>query len=93
MSLLTPTEAATRIRVCEKTLRSLRKQGLIRYVEVSSRKIFYRPEDCDAYLADCIRLDIPDIPTHRKSTRRPRRDSNVVSFTARRQERQQARGR
>jgi hypothetical protein len=51
------------MRVCEKTLRSLRKQGLIRYVEVSPRKIFYRPEDCDAYLATCVRLDIPDIPT------------------------------
>lgn len=92
-SLLTPIQAAARIRVCEKTLRSLRRQGLLRYVEVSPRKIFYRPEDCDEYLASCVRLDVPEAPTHRKSTRRHHTNSNVVSFSARRQERQAARGR
>lgn len=92
--LLTHDEAAARIRVCSKTLRSLRRQGLIRYVAVSARKIFYRPEDCDAYLESCARFDVPQAPTQRRGAgRRLRAEANVVSFTARRQERIAARGR
>lgn len=85
--LLTHDQAAARLRVCAKTLRQLRQQGLIRYVAVSARKIFYRPEDCDAYLASCERVDVPQAPTRRRSSSRLRSGANVVSFTARRQDR------
>lgn len=90
--LLTPDEAAARVRVCTKTLRQLRQQGLIRYVQVSPRKIFYRPEDCDAYLENCSTFAVPSMPTKRRR-HRLRNEQNVVSFTARRQERLAARGR
>jgi hypothetical protein len=92
-ALLTHDEAAARIRVCAKTLRRIRQKGLIRYVAVTERKIFYRPEDCDAYLASCERVAVPIEPTKRRGpSRRLRNEQNVVSFTARRQERLAARG-
>lgn len=90
VQLLTPEEAAARLRVCDKTLRALRQQGLIRYVAISKRKIFYRPEDCDAYLEACCRVEVPAMPTKR---RRLRRAGNVVSFMDRRQNRIAAEGR
>jgi hypothetical protein len=90
--LLTPDEAAAHLRVCVKTLRQLRQAGLIRYVAVTPRKIFYRPEDCDAYLESCAKVETSS-PTHRRRAQRLRADTNVVSFSARRQERQAARGR
>lgn len=94
VELLTHEEAAARIRVCTKTLRQIRQQGLIRYVAVSARKIFYRPEDCDAYLESQARFDVPSGPTKRRGAgKRLRSEANVVSFTARRQERLAARGR
>lgn len=89
--LLTHDEAAARMRVCGKTLRVIRQQGLIPYVAVTARKIFYRPEDCDAYLDSCVTTAVPIEPTRRKSTKGRKRDSNVVSFTARRRERMGAR--
>jgi hypothetical protein len=92
--LLTPDQAAARLRVCTKTLRQLRQQGLIRHVAVSKRKIFYRPEDCDAYLESCVTVAVPQEPTRlRGPGRRLRVEQNVVSFTARRNERLAARGR
>jgi excisionase family DNA binding protein len=91
-SLLTHDQAAVRIGVCAKTLRQLRKQGLIRYVAVTGRKILYRPEDCDAFLESRVTVDVPSKPTHRRG-RRLRSEQNVISFTARRQERMAARGR
>ena len=92
-ALLTHDQAAARIGVCAKTLRQFRKQGLIRYVAVTERKIFYRPEDCDAFLESRVKVDIPAQPTLRRRGRQLRQDANVVSFSARRQERLAARGR
>lgn len=92
--LLTHDEAAARLRVCTKTLRQLRQQGLVRYVQVSPRKIFYRPEDCDAYLESCAQFAPAHAPSQRRGKgRRLRTEQNVVSFSARRQERLAARGR
>jgi hypothetical protein len=94
--LLTHDQAAQRIGVCAKTLRQIRKQGLIRYVAVTQRLIKYRPEDCDAFVESRVKLDVPAEPTHQHRPRRGKRLSagpNVVSFTARRQERLAARGR
>jgi predicted site-specific integrase-resolvase len=91
-ALLTHEQAAERIGVCAKTLRQFRKQGLIRYVAVTHRKIFYRPEDCDAFLESRITLDVPKLPTERRR-RQLRQSQNVISFSARRQERMAAQGR
>lgn len=91
-ALLTHDEAAARLRVCPKTLRSIRQRGLIRYVAVTPRKILYRAEDCDAYLESCLTSEVHR-PTERRKPRNLRGQANVVSFTARRQERLAARGR
>jgi hypothetical protein len=93
MSLLTHDEAAARIGVCAKTLRQLRKQGAIRYVAVTARLIKYRPEDCDAFLESRVTVDVPAEPTHRRRGKRLRSAGNVVSFSARREQRIAARGR
>jgi excisionase family DNA binding protein len=92
-ALLTHDQAAARIGVCAKTLRQLRKQGMIRYVAVTGRKIFYRPEDCDAFLESRVTVDVPAEPTHRRRGKRLRNGGNVVSFMDRRRERQAAGGR
>lgn len=86
--LLTHDEAAAYLRVCPKTLRSLRQRGLIRYVAVTARKIFYRPEDCDAYLASCVRMDEqrPE-PRVRGRSIGKRRSGNIVPFSARQENR------
>jgi hypothetical protein len=88
-TLLTAEEAAARIRISTKTLRQLRRRGLIRYVAITARKICYRPEDCAAYIASKVRLDDPSpIPSPRPRGRtRPDKAGNVVSFTAQRQAR------
>jgi hypothetical protein len=88
--LLTPEEAAARLRICAKTLRSIRQRGLIRYVAITKRKIFYRPEDCDAYLASCVKAEVSQAPPARPKGRRSSKlvhSANVVSFSDRRRER------
>lgn len=87
--LLTPEEAAERLRISTKTLRQFRQQGLIRYVAISERKILYRPEDCQAFAESRLKTDEPVTPPRLQPRRRPgrRNDANVVSFTARRRER------
>lgn len=86
--LLTPAEAAARLRICTKTLRRLRQDGRISYVAVSQRKILYRPGDCDAFVRAAVTSATPVRATHRLNQERSRSASAVVSFTARRQERQ-----
>jgi predicted site-specific integrase-resolvase len=63
--LLTNDQAAKRIGVCSKTLRSLRQQGLIPYVAVTQRKKLYRIEDLDAYLASQVKREVYR-PTERR---------------------------
>lgn len=79
---LTSKQAADRICVGERTLRDLRKRGLIRYVAVTERKIMYRPEDCDEYLASRLRRD-ESCPKHQKPPRRTKGRQyrgNVIPF-------------
>lgn len=54
--LLTEREAARRLMISPRTLHDLRKAGRIRYVQITARKICYRPEDCDEYVASCLRI-------------------------------------
>lgn len=91
--LLTHDEAAAHIHVCAKTLRSLRQQGFIPYVAVTSRKKLYRVEDLDAYLLEHRRTDVYAPTAHRRPPKRLRNAPNVVSFMDRRRERLAARGR
>lgn len=87
--LLTHDQAAARLKVCAKTLRRLRTEGLIPYVAVTARKIFYRPEDCDAYLASCVRRETPaPRPRGRIRSVGKRRDGNIVPFSLRQEARQ-----
>jgi predicted site-specific integrase-resolvase len=90
--LLTHDQAAERIGVCAKTLRQFRKQGLIRYIAVTRRKISYRAEDVEAFIESRATVDVPNLPTERRR-RQLRQPPNVISFTARRQERMAAQGR
>ena len=55
--LLTEEEAATFLRMSPRTLRDLRRARAIRYVALSARKIAYRVEDCEEYIASRVRLD------------------------------------
>ncbi|WP_145073425.1 helix-turn-helix domain-containing protein [Sphingobium wenxiniae] len=91
--LLTPEEAAQRLHVSDKTLRRLRQQGHIRYVAITQRKIRYRPEDCDAYVASRVREDHQCPSTSRKNQRSTSTTSNIVvaDFTARRARKRNAR--
>jgi hypothetical protein len=91
LELLTHDEAAAHLHVCPKTLRSLRQRGLISYVAVTKRKILYRPEDLDAYLASRVTTEVYQ-PTERRRGKRLRNAPNVVSFMAGRRDRIAARG-
>lgn len=94
--LLTEEQAAERLLMHPRTLRKLRQAGEIRYVNTVGRKIAYRPEDCEAFVQQQSRIQSPpDLPRLKGRGRaRPRRPDggNVLSFTARRQARQEARG-
>ncbi|WP_083937517.1 helix-turn-helix domain-containing protein [Sphingomonas sp. PR090111-T3T-6A] len=86
MELLTPQQAAKRLHVCTKTLRQLRREGSIRYVAITDRKIRYRPEDCDEFVASRARK-APECPSTSRKTRRISTSTSsgkVVAFTARR---------
>lgn len=93
VSHLTHDQAAAHIQVCAKTLRSLRQQGLIPYVAVTKRKKLYRVEDLDAYLASRVTTEVYQPTERRGPSKRLRNAPNVISFTARRRERQAAGGR
>ncbi len=67
--LLTEDQAAERLLISPRTLHSLRKSGLIRYVQITARKILYRPEDCDEYVAACLRVE----PQRRDASPQPKR--------------------
>ena len=94
--LLTEEQAAERLLMHPRTLRKLRQAGRIRYVQTTARKIAYRPEDCAAFVEEQTRQETPIefIRANAKGRTRPRRQQggNVLSFTARRQARQEGLG-
>jgi excisionase family DNA binding protein len=82
--LLTPEEAAKRLHVSTKLLRRLRRQGDIRYVAITDRKIRFRPEDCEDYLESRVRqVQVPHL-SQQPGRRRAKGSGVVVPFTARR---------
>lgn len=78
--LLTSTEAAKLLRVSERTLRDLRKHGLIRYVAVTDRKIMYRPQDCEAFIESRTRQAEARPQATRGVAARPR-SGRIVPFS------------
>jgi hypothetical protein len=83
-SLLTEAEAAQELSISPRTLRALRKKGVIRYVALSARTIRYRPEDCEEYIAASVRVESP--PASGRTQRRAMGGGltgNVVRFSQR----------
>ncbi|KQM37987.1 helix-turn-helix domain-containing protein [Sphingomonas sp. Leaf10] len=80
--LLAPQEAAERLLISERTLRDLKRKGLIRYVAVSARRIAYRPDDLDEYVESQVKQEAGPQPTTppRKQVRRP---SDIIPFSKR----------
>ncbi|PXA99936.1 hypothetical protein DMC47_00780 [Nostoc sp. 3335mG] len=88
--LLTSDEAAARLHLSTRTLRELRRNGLIRYIAITDRKILYRPEDCEDYIASRARK-ATECPSTSRKTRRTSTStssSTVVGFMARQAARQ-----
>ncbi len=87
IELLTSAEAAAQLRVCEKVLRRLRKDGAIRYVAIGERKIMYRPEDCADYLASRVRREEAcqpkPTPKGKPARGRAAQPGNIIPFSAR----------
>lgn len=78
--LLTEAEAAARLRLSPRTLRSIRRQGQIRYIALSARKIAYRAEDCEEYIAKQVRIsELPS--TAPRPSKRPRRSGKIIPFS------------
>ncbi|WP_353448035.1 helix-turn-helix domain-containing protein [Sphingomonas aurantiaca] len=83
--LLTPEDAADRIHVSTKTLRRLRQDGHIRYVAITDRKIRYRLEDCDEFVASRARKapECPSTSARPRPTGTSTSSGKVVGFSAR----------
>ena len=79
--LLTEAEAARRLRIGERTLRELRRQGKIRYIALTARKIAYRPEDCAEYLEARLRVNEPCETAARPKRRSQRRTGKIIPFS------------
>ncbi|OWQ95123.1 helix-turn-helix transcriptional regulator [Sphingopyxis witflariensis] len=79
IELLTEKEAAARLRISERTLRDIRGRGEIAYVRISARKILYRLEDCDNYIASRVRQNTPLQPTERRTSRK--RADGIIPFS------------
>ncbi len=79
-SLLTADQAAARLGMSERTLRRIRQRGDIAYIALTDRKFRYTPEDCDAYLAACRRLDAPPMKPARAAGRTVVKRSMHVDF-------------
>lgn len=79
--LLTPAEAAQRLRMSERTLRNIKKRGEIAYVMAGERKLFYRSDDCDAYIASRVRKDVPVCQPAPKMKAPAKRRGNIIPFS------------
>ena len=70
MTLITEAEAAEALKVSTRTLRNLRKAGIIPYVRPSPRKVFYTAEDVATYIERQRRQECPPCPsTNQKAAR------------------------
>jgi|KBSSwiStaDraftv2_1062776.scaffolds.fasta_scaffold1070907_1 hypothetical protein len=85
--LLTEEQAAEILHVSPRTLRDLRRHGAIRYVAITARKVGYRPEDCEEYVASRLRVESPAAPMGPPKPKRGKRAAStngvVVPFSQR----------
>ncbi len=87
MTLLTPQEAAERLRLSERTLRDLKRTGAIRYVAISPGRIAYRADDLAEYITTRVQCDQAPEPkprTKRRVSVRAGTAHNIVPFSQRR---------
>ena len=84
--LLTEEQAAARLLMAPRTLREYRRMGQIRYVAITARKIGYRPEDCDEYVAARVRVEVPPVkadPTPKRKAGRGAPSAQIIPFSQR----------
>lgn len=74
--ILTTKQVMARLQVGEKTLRRLRAEGKLPYLQISKGIIRYRASDCAAYLEACLRRAEPPRPPQ-PSAKGPRRGKAV----------------
>jgi hypothetical protein len=80
--ILTEAEAAALLRIGERTLRDIRRRGEIRYIALTARKIAYRPEDCEEYLAARLRVEQPcDTRQKPKRARGAATSGKIIPFS------------
>ncbi len=86
--LLTPGEAAVRLRISVRTLRSLKAAGAIAYVAVSPRRILYRSSDLDAYIERNVMQSEPPVDMRRRGRVSVRRTHpfDIIPFSQRNKE-------
>ncbi|MAY19758.1 MAG: hypothetical protein CL955_03990 [Erythrobacteraceae bacterium] len=87
-TLLTETEAAQRLHVCERTLRKARQAGRLHFVKLG-RRICYTPADLAAFIDNqrqCAANPAPATNPAPKTQPRVRRRGEVVPFSQRRRE-------
>lgn len=83
-ALLSEPEAAARLHISARLLRELRRQGHIRYVALSARRIAYRPEDCDEFVESRVRKVEPcpaPKPQPRSTKARSGRTADIITFS------------
>ncbi len=80
--LLTETEAAERLRLCQRTLRKARAAGQLPYVLIG-RSIRYTVADLESYV-EALRRQSAPCPPKTAPTRRSmkRRTGKIIPFTA-----------
>lgn len=83
LQLLTEEQAAERLLMSPRTLRDIRRRGEIRYVALTTRKIAYRPEDCDEYVAAHVRVESPASPSKPPPKPAKGRGAQIVPFSQR----------
>lgn len=82
--LLTEEQAAARLLMHPRTLRKLRQEGAIRYVGLVGRRVAYRNEDLDEFIASRLKMEPVIAPArHGKRTVGRRASGNIVPFSAR----------
>lgn len=86
--LLTEAEAADRLRLCQRTLRKARQEGLLHYVLIG-RAVRYTVADLESYI-DALRQQVPaqcrpsnPQPGRKAHGRRASTSGVIVPFTAR----------
>lgn len=88
--LLTEAQAAERLLISLSNLRDIRRRGGIRYVAISTRRIAYRPEDCDEYVLAHLRVEEarpdPKPKGRRRSVSGNRPSASIIPFSQRKRQ-------